>query len=119
MEDITPPQKVRFNYKKADDYRIIFANGAYGGFTPRKELMFHFFHEYKETPETEVMAIGEDGSPVPIRKDIPEEIEMTRELKVGIVLTIEEAFSIGRWMLDKVEEFKKAAEDKSTEIKIE
>jgi hypothetical protein len=119
MEDIVPPKKVRFNYKKADDYRILYANGAYGGFTPRKELMFHFFHEYKKTLETEVMAIGEDGSTIPLKKDIPEELEMIRELKVGIVLTIEEAFNIGRWMLDKVEEFRKATEVKSSEIEID
>lgn len=111
MEGNVSTRKVKYTYRKADDYKIIFANGVYGGITPRNELKFDFIHEYKETPGIEIIPVKEDGSPAPIEKEIPEEIEITRELKIGIILNLDQAESIGRWMLAKVEAFKKELEE--------
>lgn len=36
----------------------------------------------------------------------PEEIEMIRESQVGVILSIDKAESIAKWMLEKVEEFR-------------
>lgn len=33
-------------YRYAKDYRLVPANGSFGGITPRADIMIHFFEEY-------------------------------------------------------------------------
>lgn len=97
-------KKVRFKYNIPSDYQIIYANGVYGGITPRGELHCNFFFEHSGIPEVEDAELMKDGK-VKMKEKELEEVIINRDLKVGIVLSPEQALSIANWMLDKIKSF--------------
>ena len=46
-------KEVKIVYRFAPEYRESYANGCYGGFTPKGEIMVNFFTECSEVPESE------------------------------------------------------------------
>jgi hypothetical protein len=100
--------KVKFKFNKPPDYKIFFANGAYGGMTPRGDFLIHFFHEYSPTPSAEVIVVDEKGQikeTQPIRDQAEVEYGKPvyiRDLVVGISLQPEQAVSIANFMLERV-----------------
>ena len=97
MERLT---KITFGFKKDDDYRLIPVNGVWGGMTPRGDIMVDFFHESQSLPEAVTQAVTPDGN-------LGEELQrapashVQRTVLVGMVLTAEQAESIGRWLQEK------------------
>jgi len=99
--------KVKFIFRKAEDYKLHFANGAYGGLTPHGDLVCNFFFEYRSLPDMETADIIE-GKLYPIESSSPE-VEMIRELQTGVIMTPNEAKNLAQWLLQKVEEFEKSS----------
>jgi hypothetical protein len=99
------PVRVKFTFRKAENYKTHFINGAYGGLSPHGDVICNFFFEYKTLPESEE-AIVTDGKLTPVKNAL-QESEMTRELKVGVIMSPSEARIIAKWLNDKVDEFEK------------
>ena len=107
------PKKVKFVYKQPDDYKIVYANGIYGGPTPRGEFKFDLFHEYGPAPESELHYVKEDGSvggKVESEASVEEAI-VIRERKIGVVMELRHAKNIASWMLTKIQEIEERREE--------
>jgi len=106
------PDRIKYIYEAADDYKIIYVNGAAGGATSNSELKFDFYQEYLPVPEFSVRPIEANrlGEEIETSGD-KTEVEMIRERKVGIVMSLEKAKLIGNWMIRTVEEFEKKRDD--------
>lgn len=113
MEIIEPPQeiptKVRFIYKKPEEYQTHFANGAYGAINPRGDFEFHFFFEHRDMPEEEIMSV-EEGKLKPEERNLTD-VTIMRDLKVGVIITPEQAENFGKWLLNTIDEYKKKIEN--------
>ena len=97
------PTKITFRFEKDEDYRLIPVNGVWGGATPRSDILVNLFHESYTLPEVVTHAVtpgGELGGEV---KRTPKG-EIHRKVLVGMVLTAEQAESIGRWLLERARE---------------
>jgi hypothetical protein len=70
--------------------------------TPRGELVCHFFYESEPTPKEESYLLTEEGKLGAKEEDAKNELELVRELKVGIVLNPVQAEDIANWILEKV-----------------
>lgn len=103
-EDIEPPSELKFIYKKADGYKIHFANGVIGGFTPHGDLVCNFFFEYQEIPN-EVEANIKDNQVVPVEKEESVPVVYTREMVSGIILSPQEVINLYKWLDRKIKEF--------------
>ena len=97
--------QVKFVYIKPEKYEVHYINGAYGGFTPRGELLCNFFFEYQRLPSEEVASV-KDNRLSTIKTDISKN-EVLRELKVGVVMKPEEAKNLADWIYTKLNEFEK------------
>lgn len=101
-------RKIEFAFKTHPDYRIVSANGVWGGITTRGDLKMDFLVEYRATPHKVTNVIGSDSKvgdeisrePEDIREGKP--VVVTRELQCGVLLSIEHAETIANWMLEKV-----------------
>ena len=88
-----------------------------GCVTPRGDITADFFHEALTCPASVTYAVSETdrlGAEVERQLDDPSS-QVTRSLMFGIVLTSEQAESIGLWLVDKARESKammKSAEKK-------
>jgi hypothetical protein len=93
--------EIKIKFTKARDYKIIPATGAWGGISPQGEVVFDFYVEKLESPETLRIKV-EPNRPV-------EELERlgevpVREAQIGVVLRPDIAHSIGQWLIEKAKE---------------
>lgn len=107
-EPVGEDRQVKFVYRRAADYRIIPANGVWGGVTPRGDLLAEFYVESLTTPETVTHLVRADGRLGEELSRAPAQRPFVREVQVGLVLSLAQAESIGKWLVNKAEEFKRA-----------
>lgn len=92
--------EITIHWRKGSGFRVVPVNGAWGGPTPRGDVKVYFFHEGMMLPESIKCQVTPDG-------DLGKEIERTpptaveREFVVGMVLSPDQAGSIGRWLQEK------------------
>ena len=101
-----------FRFTKADDFRLLPVNCVWGGRTPRGDIMVHLCHEIQALPETVTHAVTSEGKLGEETKRNPVNV-FDRTVLAGIVLTAEQARSIGQWLLDKAAEMNQPAEKKN------
>jgi len=107
-EETKSPPKVKFIYKKSDDYRRCFVNGAYGSFSPHGDFVCDFFFEFKEIPAEQEAYVNMETDQLGYIKGEPKEVsEFTREIRVGIVLSPQELINLRDWLNERIEDYKK------------
>ncbi len=107
--------KVRIEFEKSPHYRLMPADGAWGGPTPRGRIMVNFFVDIPSAPYSITHDLTEDGqlgtelerSPA-VDGTIP---RVARELQVGVLLSLEDAEGVGRWLLEQVEMLRSEGDD--------
>ena len=106
MNHEQPARKISFRYEKHPDYRIVFANGAVGGTTPRGDIKFDLFIEYLEVPEETTHSVTPDGlGPEIARK--PSSPSFTRQSQVGVIMTPSQAKALAYWLMGQADVIEK------------
>jgi hypothetical protein len=114
-EEAEYPKKVKFIFKKPDDYNIIYANGVYGGITPRGDILMHFFFEHRDFPvEEEVNIEMGQIKPDDSIKVFDDDFTMNRDMKVGIIMSPNQVDALVKWLIEKVAETKSKYEQMET-----
>ena len=98
------PETIKFVYKKSDDYKSIYANGAQGGITVRGDFKFDLFHEYLLSPEEEIYKLTDTGDLGDKIEEEQDQKVMVRELKVGLTMSIQQAKSLADWLIRRITE---------------
>jgi hypothetical protein len=106
----TKPNKVKFFYEKTEDYRPVYINGAYGGMSPKGELIAHFYMEYSDVPLEQITPLDDKGRLIKEetlnfnRRETPKDtMPIKREIKTGIIIPAQEVRNIASWMIDHLE----------------
>lgn len=106
-----PPEKLRIEYIKSHAYRMVRADGALGGTSPRLELFISFYNERFPIPKVLVYKPTDTGAP---GEEIVEEREskegIIREVEVGITMDLPTAKSFAGWLAQKIGELEKTRE---------
>ena len=106
MADEKKTELVPVRYTKAEDYKVIYVNGVYGGMTGKGEIRFDLFQEFTHSPEDENLVIDEMGTIVGHEAlESDKQIEMTRERMVGIVMTLGTARAFQGWFAEHLQRF--------------
>lgn len=108
MDEQDATGRVVYRYEKNRDYRLIFANGAMGGATPRGDIKFDLFIEYLEAPEQTVHSITPDGLGPEIERT-PSGPGFTRQSQVGVIMSPGQARSLAHWLMSQVDAMEKKA----------
>lgn len=92
---------IKFVYSKANDYRVIYANGIIGTVSPSGDILGNLFLESRQLPQEQVFEM-EEGK---VGKDVtpPQPLSFIREMKIGLVLSPAVARSIGLWLQNKAD----------------
>jgi|ERR1035441_5640410 hypothetical protein len=97
------PRTLSFRYYKSQNFRVIHADGAFGGLTPRKGIFLAFYNERFPIPEVtvqELTAEGRLGDEIRSQRQAKEGI--IREVEAGIVMDAEVARSLVVWLNEKI-----------------
>lgn len=99
--------EIEISHEKEEGFEIHAINGAQGGITSRGDFLIRFFHEHKDIPEIEKVKVDEDGE-IESSEYEDEGQSYTRNMKMGISLSPENALSIANWIIDHVEDYQEA-----------
>lgn len=111
-EPVGEDRRAKFVLTKSSDYRTIAANGVWGGVTPRGDLRVDFFLESLTFPEAVTHLVNPDGKLGNELSRAPSDRAFTREIQMGVLLSLDHADSIGRWLIDTVSNFRKKQQDR-------
>ena len=98
------PSEVQFHYIKSNQYRVIHADGAFGGITTRGQIHVDLFSERNPIPQTMLHRVHPDGrigdeiASGTVRKD-----GVVREVEVGATMDMATAKALIEWLQDKVD----------------
>lgn len=104
-------QEVAFDYVKAPDFRVVWADGAVGAITPHGLIHFALYAERQSIPRRQVFAIeGTDPNTWKLGEErLQKQISrgsIVREMGCDVFLTAEVAESLANWLLAQVSELK-------------
>ncbi len=109
-KDEEPIKFVKFVYKKSEEYKEYYANGVMGAISPRGDFGFSFFFEHIDMPTDQKMKIEEDGKLVEIaeldEEEKNKEINIIRDVKVGIIMKPDQAEILGNWLLKMIRDYR-------------
>ena len=96
--------KVRFDYIKSNNFRVIRVDGVHGGATPRADgVQIAFFSERTAIPTSEEFPIAADGK-LGKRTHVEQRDAVVREVEVEAILSIEMAKQLEGWLHEKIEQ---------------
>ena len=102
------PTTVNFDYVKANDFRVVHADGAFGGVTPSGDsLAISFYSERFAIPLRVTHELQETGA---LGKEIKRQNRdaIVREVETMVVIDLNVALVLQKWLDDKIEELKRA-----------
>ena len=100
-----PPIKLDAHYVKSSHYRTIHADGVWGGITPQLNIQMAFYSEHHPIPEIVHYEV-KPGEPLKEVKRTASE-GVVREVEAEMIVSLELAESVVRWLNGKIEEVKK------------
>jgi hypothetical protein len=103
------PTEITVDYIKSNLFRVIHADGAWGGLTARGTIHMALFSERPTIPQTQVLQVTNEGKLGP---PIPEQTkkrpaELVREVEVEVIMSYETAQALHAWLEDKFNVFEK------------
>ena len=106
MPGMEEGELLEIHYEKSNSFRVVHADGVYGGMTNQRTLFVSIFSERNPIPKKTVHQIDETRRVVRERQDLRDgKSGVMREVEVGLVFSRDTAQSVGLWLLKKVQEF--------------
>ena len=108
MGGIRVAKQVGIVFSRAEGYRCIAANIAWGAVTPYGDIKFDLAIESTQAPEMVTRDIAEDGSVGPETRH-PDTPRLVREVQIGVLVTPDFAERLAKWLTEKVAQARSAA----------
>lgn len=102
-------KKLRYYFVKSNDFRVIYAEGAFGGVSPKGAIRMTLFNERFPLPQETIHEIrpNEEGG-VMVGPELTAErvgkVGIIREMEADIVLSLETARVVHQWIGEKIQE---------------
>jgi hypothetical protein len=101
----TPPAEIEFDFIKSNFYRVIKADGVFGGLAPNGSLHLGVYSERMPYPQQMFHKI-ENGSVGP--EDVARRVGrkgVLRELEVGISMDVAQAMVLRTWLDERIKQY--------------
>lgn len=98
------PQEIETFFETSKDHKTFACNGAWGGLTPRGDILIDFFIEKQALPESVKNRVESDGTLGPVIEFKPQK-RIVRELQVGVLVTVEEARNLVKFLNDRIKQY--------------
>jgi hypothetical protein len=93
-------QEVCIQYFKSNFFRVIHADGAWGGVSPRGDIHMAFYNERQAIPDTSKFMVSDQGMVKP--EEFQASSEFVREVEVDIIFDLQTARSLRAWLNDRI-----------------
>ena len=111
-----PSKKFKYIFEK--DYNPSYTNGAYGGITPKGEIIMNFFLERMPIPYDVVHEFNKDGTLGNVIKvfpeaDDPEQRMFVRYISSGVIMNLTVAKEIHSWLSECIKNVESSTGDEN------
>ena len=96
--------QIKVKYKYEDDYNPQYVNGAQGGINVQGEIVVNFYFERVPMPNSVTHEVSKEGLLGPAIATEPEDLtrSVLRYVQSGVVMNLEVATQIHRWLGDQI-----------------
>ncbi|MBP6821402.1 MAG: hypothetical protein KA368_07650 [Acidobacteria bacterium] len=94
---------ITFHHIKSNLFRVIHADGVWGGVTPNLNIQLAFYSERNPIPKSVKQEFGHDGLPGEIIETDGRQ-GIVREFDTSVVLSLEVAKAFHTWLGKKIEQ---------------
>jgi hypothetical protein len=105
--------EVEIIFEKSPQYRVIHADGAWGGLTAQLGLHLGFYSEFRQPPESITYSLEKDQ---PIEKVRTGREAVVRHVEVEVAFSLQTAQSLRDWLDTKLKEAERALNDSGTTV---
>lgn len=103
QEESNSEKGIDIKYMKSHFFRVVHADGAFGGIGPRGDVHMSVYSERYALPDAGRLHAGEIGS-LERREEIQSSGQIVRELECDIVFDYVTAVGLRNWLNDKIKE---------------
>ena len=108
-------QEISFRYVKANFFRVIHADGAWGGISPKGDIHIAFYNERAAIPDSSSFMVSTEGKVVqPERFDAAS--KLVREVEADVIVDLSTARALRAWLDTKIEALEERIEQAKAEI---
>ena len=108
--------QIEFVFEYAPDHRLVPANGAWGGMTPRGDVRIDFFVESQAIPERIVNEIDVKANAIGKEIKLFPEKHFIRQIQVSVLMNPSALESLGLWVQERLEQLKALAKDNNVSV---
>jgi hypothetical protein len=101
-------------YEQSRHFRVVLAEGAVGGISPRGRVSFAFYNERVPIPQYTELQIDRDGLSAEVPLD--ETPGLLREVEVQITMGLEEAEDFASWLTTRVERVRRTVDQGGEDV---
>jgi hypothetical protein len=94
-------QEVSFKYVKSNFFRVIHADGAWGGLSPRGDIHISFYNERVAIPDTSRFIVSEGEIVKP--EEYKASSKLVREVEADVIVDLTAAKSLRAWLTHKID----------------
>lgn len=102
-------ETVEFHYIKSNYFRVVHADGVYGGATPKAMIAMNFFSERLPIAQRVVYGVSEDGV---LGNEVESErvgkTGVVREVEVEVLIDVPNAEALISWLQTRIKELSSA-----------
>jgi hypothetical protein len=91
------PREISFNYVKSNLFRVIHADGAWGGLSPRGDIHIAFYNERAAIPDFSRIVISQSARVVE-SETFEATSELVREVEVDVIVDLTTAKGLRTWL---------------------
>ena len=112
MTQESPAPRVEFHYIKSNGFRVVHADGAWGGPTPRGYIAVTFYSERAPLPKLLVHELNSSGQ---LGEEVSRQSKKgyVREAEVQVMMDLGMAEGFVEWLQDKISTVQKRSVDKN------
>lgn len=100
------PKRIEAKFTKSNHYRVIHADGAWGGISPDGYIRMALYNQSAPVPGSVTYEVKEHGL-LEVEREASRDT-LIRELEVDVVMNIPVARSLRDWLSDKITQFEQA-----------
>lgn len=102
-DDLKDDKKVKFDYIKSNFFRVIHADGVWGGIGPTlNDIKMVFFNERPAIPQQVTHEIKDGVLGEEIKEERVSRNSIIREVEVNVIMNIHVARAVKKWLEDKI-----------------
>jgi hypothetical protein len=106
--------EVVINYLKSNFFRVIHADGAWGGISPRGDIHISFYNERSALPDISRFTLSEEGQ-IAQPEFFKSNSKVIREIEADVIMDLGTAQALRNWLSERItllEKLIKAEEEK-------